>query len=366
MLKMRYGSRMGREKLEPFAPWSAVDRQPPWVIAGPCCAKSRSHAVSTAREIAALPQVEAFQAGLWCARTQPSTAEGAGEAGLDWLCEVREETGLRIATEIAEPSHVDHCLKAGVDILWISARTTMDPAVVHEIAKAFRGCAVPVMVKNPPTPDLGLWLGAIEHIGQFIAAPVIAVHRGFSAYRGTVYDNHPHWQLPIELKLRFPEIPLVCNPNQIAGKRELVPRVSQMALDLGIHGLMIETDHDTDPKLSTERCHLTPEALATLLAALRPRVPGVPDRAAAEEMARIRSLIDAVDRKIILDLAERFRLVEEIGRVKYQQRIPVLQLARWEDLLVDHLEQAADIGLDKHLVKALFEIIHAKAVEIQL
>jgi chorismate mutase len=363
---MRYGFSMMASEHGHFAPWKAVDDPHPWVIAGPHRAESEDQLLSTARKIAEIPQVVVFRAALWDAPTDPGSSSGAGEDGLRWLRNIKEETSLRTTTEVELPAQVEACLETGVDLLGIGARTTMNPIKVHEIAEALKGCQTPVMVKNPVTAELGLWLGTIEHLLDVGISQVIAVHRGFSVFRETGYRNHPNWQIPIELKLRFPDIPLVCDPSTIAGQRELVAPVSQMALDLGIRGLMIETHNDPDRASSHADRQITPEEIGRILPNLRARVPRTIDPATGRDIERIRSLIDDVDRRIILDLAERFDLVEEIGRVKRDHQIPVLQLARWEDLLNEHLQHAEELGLDSQFIKRIFEIIHTRAVERQL
>ncbi len=353
-------------EIQPLSEWFPVDDPAPWVIAGPCSAESRQQVLSTARQIAEVPHVRVFRAGLWKPRTRPDSFQGVGEAGLGWLQAVKEETSLKVTTEVACAKHVELCLEGGIDVLWVGARTTVNPFLVQEIANALRGCDLPVMVKNPVSSELGLWLGAIERMYQAGIRKIVAIHRGFSVYHETQYRNQPNWQIPIELKRRLPNLPLVCDPSHIAGDRKLVGQVAQMALDLGIYGLMIETHCDPDRALSDAKQQITPESLSTLLRTLRVRKAGTGDRPPDADIARIRSLIDEVDRRIILDLAERLSLVEDIGRIKRQHHIPVLQLHRWEDLLEDHLARAREMGLDSQFIKAVFELIHAKAVEMQL
>ena len=353
-------------EIQPISAWLPVDDLAPWVIAGPCSAESKQQVLSIARQVAEVPRVRVFRAGLWKPRTRPSSFQGVGEAGLGWLQAVKEETSLKTTTEVACARHVELCLESGVDVLWVGARTTVNPFLVQEIAEALRGCDLPVMVKNPVSSELGLWLGAIERLYQAGIRKIVAIHRGFSVYHETQYRNQPNWQIPIELKRRLPKLPLVCDPSHIAGDRKLVGQVAQMALDLGINGLMIETHCDPDRALSDAKQQITPASLATLLRTLRVRKAGIGDQPPDADIARIRSLIDEVDRRIILDLAERLSLVEDIGRIKRQHDIPVLQIHRWEDLLEDHLARAREMGLDSQFIKAVFELIHAKAVELQL
>lgn len=350
----------------PASPWFAADAPSPWVIAGPCSAESQEQVLQVARAIAGLPQVRAFRAGLWKANDHPDGFAGVGERGLPWLALVSSETGLETTTEVADPRHVELCLESGVDILWLGARTTVDPARVREITEPLRGCDTPVMVKNPVNSELGLWIGAIERLDQVGVRRVIAIHRGFSVYHETEYRNQPNWKIPIELKLRYPDLPLACDPSHIAGDRSLVEPVARMAMDLGIRGLMIETHCEPDTALTDAHQQITPERLTALLSTLRARQLKPGRQPWDIDIARLRSMIDEVDRRILLDLVERLDLVDQIGQIKRRHDIPVLQLARWEDLLSDHLRRAEEIGLDTRFVKAVFEIIHAKAVELQL
>lgn len=344
--------------------WPAAHVPSPWVITGPAEAESREQVLAVARRVADLPHVLAFSTRLWKTGTDPNSSAGVGQTGLGWLRAVKDETALKTATEVAHPSHVELCIGGGVDILWIGARTTANPPLVQEITAALSGCDLPVMVKNPITSELGLWLGAVERLQQAGINRIVAIHRGFSVFRETEYRESPNWRIPIELKLRFPDLPLACDPCRIARDGASVERIAQMALNLGVSGLMIATHCNPDQPLTATPQQITPETLATLLQHLRPRRAGTGDP--PPEIGRIRSLIDDVDRRLILDLSERFALVDEIGDIKRRHDIPVLQLERWEDLLEDHLARAEGKGLDSRLIKALFELIHARAVELQL
>lgn len=340
--------------------------QVPWVIAGPCSAESARQMLATARGLAKCPYVKAFRAGIWKPRTRPNTFEGVGEPGLEWLRNVKAETGLPTATEVANKEHVDLCLKYGVDILWIGARTTVSPFSVQEIADALKGTDVPVLVKNPINADLGLWLGAIERLHAVGIRKLAAIHRGFSTYVETEFRNEPNWPIPIELKRTLPNLPLICDPSHITGNRHLIEPVSQMALDLGIQGLMIESHIHPDEALSDAAQQLTPKDLSRMAERLRARDANVTDRELKRQIARIRAEITQVDARIIEDLAERMKWVEEIGQLKEEHNIPVLQLNRWENLLEDHLAKAAEAGLDPEFIKAIFETIHAQAIKRQL
>ena len=338
----------------------------PWAIAGPCSAESAKQMLATARALVKSPHVEVFRAGIWKPRTRPGTFEGVGTAGLEWLAEVKAETGLLTTTEVANTEHVELCLKHGVDILWVGARTTVSPFSVQEIANALRGVDIPVMVKNPINAELGLWLGAIERFYNVGIRKLAAIHRGFSTYVEMEFRNQPNWPIPIELKRVLPHLPLICDPSHIAGNRQLIEPISQTALDLGIDGLMIESHIDPDSALSDARQQITPQVLCRMLERLRARNRAITDRELKRKIARLRTEISLVDAKIIQDLAERMKWVEQIGQLKQEHSVPVLQIDRWENLLEDHIAKGAKLGLDTDFIKAVFELVHAQAVKRQL
>ncbi len=349
----------------PIAKWLPHESIP-WVIAGPCSAESLKQMRATAKGLVKSTHVKVFRAGVWKPRTRPNSFEGVGAVGLEWLKAVKDETGLLTTTEVANTEHVELCLKHGVDILWIGARTTVSPFSVQEIANALKGVDVPVLVKNPINADLGLWIGAIERLFDAGIRKLAAIHRGFSTYVETEFRNQPNWQIPIELKRRLPHLPFICDPSHIAGNRQLIEPVSQMALDLGIQGLMIESHIRPEEALSDAKQQITPKELCRMADRLKARDAALTDRELKGHIARLRAEISLVDGKIIEDLAERMKWVEEIGRLKQEHNIPVLQITRWENLLGDHLDKAAKAGLDPEFIKAVFEIIHAQAVKRQL
>ena len=353
------------QNLPGISTWLKFDRVP-WVIAGPCSAESEQQVISTARELTKSPHVKAFRAGIWKPRTRPNSFEGVGKVGLEWLKAARAETSLPTTTEVANARHVELCLDSGVDILWIGARTTVNPFLVQEISDALKGVDVPVLVKNPINAELGLWIGAIERLYNAGIRKLAAVHRGFSTYVEMDYRNRPNWQIPIELKRLLPNLPLICDPSHIAGNRELIEPVSQTALDLGIQGLMIETHIAPAHALSDSKQQITPNAQNELLDRLRTRSTAITDKQVKAKIARLRAEISHVDSQIIQDLAERMRWVEEIGTLKQQHGISVLQINRWENLLKDHTAKARQLGLDSEFIKAVFELIHAQAVRRQL
>ena len=345
--------------------WLRFDRIP-WIIAGPCSAESELQVILTARELAKSPNVKVFRAGLWKPRTRPDSFEGVGKIGLAWLKNVKAETSLLTTTEVANAKHIELCLENNVDILWIGARTTVNPFIVQEIANALKGVDIPILVKNPINAELGLWLGAIERLYHAGIKKLAAIHRGFSTYIEMDYRNRPNWQIPIELKRLLPNLPLICDPSHIAGNRDLIEPISQMALDFGIKGLMIETHINPDQALSDSKQQITPQVLIELLESLRARDTAVADKQLKRRIARLRAAITQVDSRIIQDLAERMKWVEEIGKLKQQHNISVLQLNRWETLLEDHIAKAQQTGLDGEFIKAVFELIHAQAVKKQL
>ncbi len=345
--------------------WLRLDRIP-WVIAGPCSAESEQQVISTARELAKSANVKVFRAGLWKPRTRPDNFEGVGKIGLAWLKTVKAETSLLTTTEVANAKHIELCLENNVDILWIGARTTVNPFMVQEIADALKGVDIPVLVKNPISAELGLWLGAIERLHHAGIRKLAAIHRGFSTYIEMEYRNRPNWEIPIELKRLLPNLPLICDPSHIAGNRALIGPISQMALDFGIKGLMIEAHINPDQALSDSKQQITPHVLVELLDRLRARDAALTDKQLKTRIAHLRAAITQVDSRILQDLAERMKWVEEIGSLKQQHHIPVLQINRWETLLEDHIAKAQQIGLDGEFIKAVFELIHAQAVKKQL
>jgi chorismate mutase len=345
--------------------WLKFDKIP-WVIAGPCSAESERQVISTARALTKSSHVKVFRAGIWKPRTRPNSFEGVGKVGLAWLKAVKDETSLLTTTEVASAKHVELCLENDVDILWIGARTTVNPFLVQEIADALKGVNVPVLVKNPINAELGLWLGAIERLYHAGIRKLAAIHRGFSTYIEMEYRNRPDWQIPIELKRLIPNLPLICDPSHIAGNRDFIERISQTALDVGIRGLMIEVHIDPDQALSDSKQQITPKALIGLLDRLRARSAAITDKEVKGKIARLRAEISQVDSRIIQDIAERMKWVEQIGALKQQHNIAVLQLNRWENLLEDHIAKAEQVGLDGEFIKAVFELIHAQAVKRQL
>jgi chorismate mutase len=347
----------------PFASWGmGFDR--PLLIAGPCSAESEAQVMAAARGIAAQGRTPVFRAGLWKPRTRPGSFEGAGAAALPWLQRVQAETGLRVMTEVATAEHVEACLKAGVDLLWIGARTTPNPFSVQEIADALRGVDIPVLVKNPINPDLQLWIGALERLENVGLTRLAAVHRGFSWFERTPYRNSPMWEFPIRLKAAFPELEVLCDPSHIAGDRAKLGAVAQQALDLGLSGLMLEVHPDPDRACSDPDQQVTPEAYAALIDSLifRQALPTAPMRDRLEEL---RDLIDQLDEEIAQKLGTRMDIAERIGDHKREHQVAILQPERWERIMGRQLRLAQHLGLSEAFVKELMDAIHRESIRRQ-
>ena len=347
----------------PIAQWGlALDR--PLLIAGPCSAESEEQVLATARGIVAAGKAHVFRAGLWKPRTRPGSFEGAGPEGLQWLLRVKEETGLRIITEVATAEHVEACLKAGVDMLWIGARTTPNPFSVQAIADVLKGVDIPVLVKNPINPDLQLWIGALERLHRAGLKKLAAVHRGFSWFERTPYRNSPMWEFPIRLKAAHPEIELICDPSHIAGSVERIGTVAQQALDLGFGGLMVEVHHDPEHARSDADQQMTPVAYAALLEALIFRAatptPGMSDR-----LEELRDLIDQLDEEIAQKLGTRMDIAERIGDHKRDHNVAILQPERWDRILQRQLRMAEHLGLSADFVRAFMDAIHRESIRRQ-
>jgi chorismate mutase len=337
----------------------------PLVIAGPCSAESEEQVMVTAHAVARLGTVQVFRAGIWKPQTRPhSRFEGVGEQGLEWLRRVQEETSLRVAVEVVSAHHVELCLKAGIDILWIGARTTVSPASVQEIASALCGVEVPVMVKNPVCPELPLWLGAFERLSRAGINRLIAIHRGFSGFESATYLNVPQWTIPIELRRLAPGLPILCNPTHIAANRKLVPEISQKAVELGMDGLMIETHVCPEEALSGRERQVTPDQLAALLLSL---AAGKPSNASpmACNLELLRSRIDNVDRRLLELISQRMSLIREVGVYKSANRKPILQIERWRELVEERLELSKVLGLAEDVVMDFLNTLHYHSLREQ-
>ena len=335
----------------------------PWIIAGPCSAETLDQTLDTAKQLAA-NGIKVFRAGIWKPRTRPGNFEGVGEVGLEWLRQVKRETGMFTAVEVANSKHVWDAIRGGVDILWIGARSSANPFVMQEIADGLRGCNIPVLVKNPVNPDVELWLGAIERLEAAGLTNIGVIHRGFSSYEKILYRNAPIWQMPIELKRRRPDLPVICDPSHIAGKREYLKEISQKALDLNVDGLMIESHCNPDAAWSDAKQQLTPAALKEMLSELVVRKVN-PENAPMETLKELRFKIDQIDNEIIATLKKRMGISEKIGEYKKANNMTVLQQQRWDALLEKYYKAADENNLDKKMIDTIFKAIHQASINVQ-
>lgn len=333
------------------------------IIAGPCSAETESQVLDTARSLAA-DGVKYFRAGIWKPRTKPGGFEGVGVEGLSWLARVKSETGMKVATEVAMPAHVEAAIDAGIDMLWIGARTTANPFAMQEVADTISRCNrdIPVLVKNPVSPDLELWIGALQRLYNAGIRHLGAIHRGFSTYGEHVYRNSPRWRIPLELRIRYPHLPIICDPSHIGGKRELIYPLSQEALDIGFDGLIIETHCRPDEAWSDAAQQITPQCLNKIRHELilrnKPLQP--------ESLSEMRARIDALDNELLEILAKRMEVSREIGEYKLSHGIPVIQSHRFGNLLASRIETAASMGMGDEFVRNLFSVIHAESVRKQI
>ncbi|HJD91681.1 MULTISPECIES: bifunctional 3-deoxy-7-phosphoheptulonate synthase/chorismate mutase type II [Bacteroides] len=334
----------------------------PMVIAGPCSAETEEQVLSTAHSIAA-KGIKIFRAGIWKPRTKPGGFEGVGVVGLPWLKRVKEETGMYISTEVATAKHAYEALKAGVDILWIGARTTANPFAVQEIADALKGVDIPVLVKNPVNPDLELWIGALERIHNAGIKKLGAIHRGFSSYEKKIYRNIPQWHIPIELRRRIPELPILCDPSHIGGKRELIAPISQQAMDLNFNGLVIESHCNPECAWSDAAQQVTPDVLDYILNLLVIR-EGV--QQTTENLNMLRKQIDECDNDLLEVLSKRMRIAREIGTYKKEHNMTVLQASRYNEILNKRGEQGETCAMSASFIKDVFESIHEESVRQQM
>lgn len=346
--------------LLPLALPGIPDNTRPIVIAGPCSAETEEQVMDAARALAA-NGIKIFRAGIWKPRTKYGTFEGVGPEGLKWLQRVKEETGMLISTEVANPEHVEECLKAGLDLLWIGARTTSSPFAVQAVADVLKGSDIPVLVKNPVNPELELWIGALERLNAAGVKRLGALHRGFSRYEKHIYRNHPEWEIPIELGRRIPELPVFCDPSHIGGKRELIAPISQYALDLNFNGLMIESHCNPDAAWSDAKQQLTPDSLDFILKSLVIR--NVNEN--TDYLRVLRKQIDECDDSLIELLARRMHICREIGQYKKENGMTILQTGRYTEILERRGEQGVANGMDADFIKKVFDAIHSESVSQQ-
>lgn len=345
--------------------WTGYNGRP-FLITGPCSAETEEQLMETAKQLALLNKVSIFRAGIWKPRTRPNSFEGVGVSGLKWLRSVKQETGMMVGTEVANEKHVYEALKYGIDMLWIGARTSVNPFTVQEIADALRGVDVMVMVKNPINPDIELWIGAIERVAKAGIKKIGAIHRGFSTYEKTVYRNQPNWQLPIELRRRIPEMPIICDPSHIGGAREYIHEISQKALDLNFDGLMIESHIDPDKALSDSAQQITPNDLKELLTRLILRNASTSDPKLLDVLGELRQQIDVYDDHLIDLMEKRMKVAETIGHYKKENNITILQSTRWDEIVKKAMIKGQSKGLSADLINSLFKAIHQESINRQM
>ncbi|MBI9039372.1 MAG: bifunctional 3-deoxy-7-phosphoheptulonate synthase/chorismate mutase type II [Bacteroidales bacterium] len=350
-------------KINPLKKWLG-DYKYPLVISGPCSAESEDQVLETALQLSKIPNVKIFRAGIWKPRTRPGDFEGVGDIGLLWLKKVKQQTNLLTTVEVANPMHVEKCLKNNVDVLWIGARTVVNPFSIQEISNVLKGVDIPVMIKNPVNPDIKLWIGAIERIYNAGIKNIGAIHRGFFIYDNKVYRNQPMWEIPIELKRLLPDLPIIVDPSHICGNRQLLSAVSQRAMDLGMSGLMIESHPNPSKALSDANQQIEPSKLETLLSELIIRKQKG-DIDFENKLEELRSQIDEIDLKLIEDLANRMQVVDEIGKYKQENKITVLQLKRWNTIINDRLKSGEKLGIYNDFLVKILELIHLESIRRQ-
>ncbi|MEM1319585.1 MAG: chorismate mutase [Bacteroidota bacterium] len=347
-----------------FKPILEKPHERPFLIAGPCSAESEEQVMKTAQQLAQ-QKIDLFRAGIWKPRTRPNSFEGVGTQGLKWLRRVKQETGLKVTTEVANTQHVFEALKYGIDVLWLGARTTVNPFSVQEIANALEGVDIPVLIKNPINPDINLWIGAIERIYNAGIRRIAVIHRGFSAFGNSRFRNEPRWQLPIELMRRFPDLPVICDNSHICGRRDILAGVAQKAMDLNFHGLMTETHPDPDTALSDAKQQITPEVYKNLVDGLIIRAETTQDEHFLENLEELRSQIDEMDNALLNLLSQRMKVAENIGNYKKRNNISILQPNRWSEILQKSVDMGKERGLSADFMQKFLKAVHQESINHQ-
>lgn len=350
--------------IQPFNTWSP-SKNDPLIISGPCSAETEEQLLTTAHLLAATGKIQVLRAGIWKPRTRPGEFEGIGSIGLEWLKKAKAETGLPTATEVANAKHVEEALAAGVDILWVGARSTVNPFTVQEIADALKGVDIPVLVKNPVNPDLQLWAGALERINKAGITKLGAIHRGFSSFEKSSFRNEPMWELAIQLKTLCPELPIVNDPSHICGNRELIPYIAQKALDLDMQGLMIESHLDPSIAWTDAKQQVTPAALAEIVERLTLRQADSKNEEFNDKLADLRKQIDKIDDAIIQKLGERMAIVQKIGEFKRDNEVTILQTSRWDEIIKKRTAFAKALKLDTAFTEKFLELVHGESIRKQ-
>lgn len=335
------------------------------IAAGPCGAETEEQVMQTAIELSKNKQVQIFRSGIWKPRTRPNSFEGVGAVGLKWLQQVKKETGLLTTTEVASAEHVEQALKHNIDVLWIGARTTVNPFTVQEIADALKGTDIPVMVKNPVNPDLNLWIGALERFNQAGIKKLVAIHRGFSTLAKGVYRNAPMWSIPIELKLLIPNLPIICDPSHIAGKRNLLLDVIQKSVDLNMDGFIVEVHNNPDAALSDAKQQVTPNNFVEILSRIIYKTEDSDNVIFDHQIQELRNIIDRVDVDLIEAIAKRMEIVDKIGEHKKANNVTILQMERWFEVLNTRTTKGELLGLEKSFLTRLFDMVHEESIRKQ-
>lgn len=338
----------------------------PFVIAGPCSAEGEEQVMTTVQQIVdnAAGKVQMIRAGIWKPRTRPNSFEGVGEIGLPWVKNAGRAVGLPVTVEVANPEHVEAALKNDIDVLWIGARTTVSPFAIQEIADSLKGVDIPVMIKNPINPDLELWVGAVERFYHAGLRKLAVIHRGFSSYEKTIYRNPPMWEIPIELRRRYPQIPIIVDPSHMGGTRDMIYMLSQQGMDMGFEGLMIESHINPDKAWSDAKQQITPERLGQILGQLIVRQPKT-DEDGLKSLHDLRARIDRIDDYIIELLSERMGISEEIGTFKKENRLAIHQSERWAQIVKRALEKGKTGGLTEEFILKLFQQVHNESIRHQ-
>jgi chorismate mutase len=338
--------------------------QEKFIIAGPCSAESEEQVWETVKDFKK-SSISAIRAGIWKPRTRPNSFEGFGEIALPWLVQASRNVDIPCMVEVATPAHVENALAAGVDMIWIGARTTVNPFAVQQLADCLKGINVPVFIKNPVNPDLALWMGALERIDHAGITKLAAIHRGFSSGKRLIYRNEPRWEIPIELKRLAPNIPLINDPSHICGRIDILQNIAQKAMDLEFDGLMIETHFQPSSALSDAEQQVTPQQLFELLKQIKLR--STPQSLSSNEnLEQVRQKIDDLDHQLIHLLADRMRLSQEIGTIKAQNQLTIMQFERWRSLVIDRLKTGNELGLDRDFLLQILQNIHQLSIQVQM
>jgi len=335
------------------------------IIAGPCSVESREQVLETAQLLAKNERIGLLRAGIWKPRTTPNGFEGVGTKGLGWLAEAKELTGLPIATEVATPKHVEDALHFGVDVLWIGARTSVNPFSVQAIADALRGTDIPILIKNPVNPDINLWAGAVERLAAASIKHIGLIHRGFSTYETGIYRNNPLWQIPIQIKRNYPELPMICDPSHISGNTSLIPRVAQHAIDLDFNGLMIESHFNPSQALTDKAQQLTPLELNELIEALNWKATSDNTKHFNQHLTEYREEINQIDDKLIKLMASRMHYAKQIGELKQEHGVTILQEDRWKSVISRLVNTGKVHDLNATFIEDLMDLVHNESIRLQ-